>query len=481
MLAASIAWVALELAVASTVPQSPGDGDPVKLHADLQYADGFAREPRRNRLDLYLPSTNLRSKRAAPPLVMFVHGGSWVGGRKEQFEFLGRALAERDVACAAINMQLFPFARPDAMVADCGRALAYLHQRAVDFGYDAERLFVMGHSSGAHLAAWLALDQQQLDAAGVPNAAVRGAILLSGVYELRAHHPALEIVFGGDRELRVAATPLLAVDRADPSVFVAWAERDLPCFSLCGRALRDRLRANGVRVVAQELTGKNHVDYLFQLGRRRDAVLPRIVRFVRGESRDSGDSSDSSQSALSAPLATAVVWMVGDESERAVARALGGALAPVGVELIPCDADDVDSATAGYRRLRAERVAAGRLEPTFVGGFAHGGLLAAQARVSRGDDGLDGRVLIAAKLEQERSEFEWLYADRVPSRVLVMHGQRDAESIRSAAEQLARRLQRRHVIVHPIELDRTTASAAMLGLSTDDDLIVPLLRAFLLR
>ena len=55
----------------------------VELHEDLQYSDA-APQPRRNRLDLYVPN-----KDAPPPVVMFVHGGSWTGGSKDQFGRIG--------------------------------------------------------------------------------------------------------------------------------------------------------------------------------------------------------------------------------------------------------------------------------------------------------------------------------------------------------------------------------------------------------
>ena len=83
------------------------------MHEDLQYAEGFANEPRRNRLDLYVPGGVPR-----PPLVMFVHGGVWTGGKKEIGTGLARALSAHGIACACINTQLFPFGKPADMVDD---------------------------------------------------------------------------------------------------------------------------------------------------------------------------------------------------------------------------------------------------------------------------------------------------------------------------------------------------------------------------
>ena len=91
-------------------------------HLDVQYSE-VARSTRRNSLDLYVPKT------AEPaPLVMFVHGGSWTGGRKERHEHLADTLARNGYACALINTRMFPFVKPDVMVRDCGHALGFLHR-----------------------------------------------------------------------------------------------------------------------------------------------------------------------------------------------------------------------------------------------------------------------------------------------------------------------------------------------------------------
>ena len=128
----------------------------VEVHEDVQYSED-ARQSRRNRLDLYVPEAA-----TPPPVVMFVHGGSWTGGSKDYFGHIGETLAAQGFACAVINTRLFPFAKPDVMVGDCARALGFVHRHGEQFGYDGDQLFVMGHSSGAHLCSsaslpwWLA-------------------------------------------------------------------------------------------------------------------------------------------------------------------------------------------------------------------------------------------------------------------------------------------------------------------------------------
>jgi acetyl esterase/lipase len=275
----AIVWTSLAPAQGLTTTLRgglPDAAESVELREDLQYAEGFAREARRNRLDLYLPKHV-----SQPPLVMFIHGGGWSAGSKDGYGALGNGLASAGVACAVINTQLHPFATPSAMVDDCAHALGWLHAHAAAQGFDGERLFVMGHSSGGHLASWLALDEVRLQAAGVPRSALRGAIVLSGVLDVRPRHAVLDRIFGTDPQVRADASPLLHVDREAPPFLFLWGQYDMPGLELTARMLMRSLLEHAVPAVGFELQGSNHADYVVQMGHPGDRSLPQILAFVR--------------------------------------------------------------------------------------------------------------------------------------------------------------------------------------------------------
>lgn len=482
----------------------------LKLVEDVQYCEGVAREPRRNRLDLYVPRAV-----DAPPLVMFVHGGAWTGGNKEFGAPLAHALAQHGIACACINTQLYPFAPPAAMVADCGRALAWLHTHAREHGYDGDRLFVMGHSSGGQLVAWLALDDERLAEAGVPRACLRGAIALSGVYELRARHPVLEKVFGRDPAVRRDGSPLVHASAGDPPMRLVWGEHDMAGLSLCGRMLRDRLRDAGVPVIAEELAGRDHVDYVFALSDPADPVLGRIAAFV--EAPPSSPAKQSPPAALrertglatpvpvrlaagacellrpqARPAVATVLWVVADEGERALAAAVGAALVPLGAAVVRLDGvANADAAAAAWRELRARAKALGLPAPTCLGGAARGGRWCAAAPLTR-RDGLRGRIVAGSALGA-RSLSALAPGEPSPNLLATLGGARgeraallllqsdgDPQELRDDAIALGVALLQRQVDVHVIETDRGTTAAAMARLGDADDVLLPALRAFVL-
>ncbi len=109
------------------------------------------------------------------PLLVFIHGGYWRSLDKHQFSHLALPYLEHDINVALINYRLAPQARMGDIAADCGRALRLLHAKAAALHVDANAIWLMGHSAGAHLACLIA---------ALRAAPVRGVCALSGLYDL---------------------------------------------------------------------------------------------------------------------------------------------------------------------------------------------------------------------------------------------------------------------------------------------------------
>ena len=188
------------------------------------------------------------------------------------------------------DYRLYPQARFPAFVDDGAAALRWTRDHVADFGGDADRLWLMGHSAGAHEAALLALDSRRLDAVGVPRTAIRGLIGLSGPYALEPNSDELRAIFAAPhtpadwqpyRFASAAAPPaLLLHGAADTVVVPAHAER-----------LAQALRAAGVAVDHRVYPRCDHADTVAALsrpGRSRAPVEAAIREFVRatGAPRD---------------------------------------------------------------------------------------------------------------------------------------------------------------------------------------------------
>jgi acetyl esterase/lipase len=148
----------------ATVPRSG-----YTLQPDIAYGA----DPRQ-KLDLYLPDT----PRADGNAVIFFYGGSWDSGRKSDYLFVAQALTANGYTVIIPDYRLYPQVRFPAFVEDGAQAVRWASDRT-----GSGKLFVMGHSAGAHIALLLMTNTPYLQAAGVDRMALPGVVGLSGPYD----------------------------------------------------------------------------------------------------------------------------------------------------------------------------------------------------------------------------------------------------------------------------------------------------------
>jgi acetyl esterase/lipase len=237
----------------------------------------YGAEPRQ-RLDVYVPTAAASGPR---PLVVFVHGGRWSYGSKDQYRFLAAGLAERGIVVVVPNYRLYPSVRLATAAGDVARAVAWAEQAAAGYGADPAGVAVMGHSAGAHLAALVATDQHWIAAAGgVP---VRALVGLAGPYDfLPLTDDDLRDYFGPPEQYP-ASQPVNFVDaKSAPALLVHGAD-DTTTKPRNTESLAAKLRASGVPVEVLMLPGEGHTTLLkrfARLYRDGDGVYDAIVRFL---------------------------------------------------------------------------------------------------------------------------------------------------------------------------------------------------------
>src|SRR6266481_4881116 len=131
-----------------------------RRHPNISYGA----EPQ-HRLDVYVPDQAPTGPR---PLVVFWHGGRWEFGDKADYRFVGAALAELSYVSVLPNYRHYPQVKMPGFMDDAARAGEWAAVHAGEFGADAGRLYLMGHSAGAHMAALVSLDPRYFGAAGRP-------------------------------------------------------------------------------------------------------------------------------------------------------------------------------------------------------------------------------------------------------------------------------------------------------------------------
>jgi arylformamidase len=117
--------------------------------------------------------------------MMFIHGGYWRSLDKRDFSFLAPTWVDAGVSLAVVNYDLCPKVTIDEIVRQMLRASRWLWLHAEDFGMDQDRLYVAGHSAGGHLAAMMMGAVFPVFDANLPKDLWKGALAVSGVYDLR--------------------------------------------------------------------------------------------------------------------------------------------------------------------------------------------------------------------------------------------------------------------------------------------------------
>lgn len=197
----------------------------------------------RHQLDIYSPANSPNSA----PVIVFFYGGNWNSGDRADYRFVGAALAARGYIAVLPDYRLYPEVRYPDFLADSAQAVRWVFEHIAEFGGDAQRVFLMGHSAGAYNAAMLALNSTYLSAAGVESRRVRGLIGLAGPYDfLPLTGPVTKAVFGFP-DTPITTQPIqFASPAAPPALLVTGALDNLVDPGNSSR-LALRLRQHGVQ------------------------------------------------------------------------------------------------------------------------------------------------------------------------------------------------------------------------------------------
>ena len=149
------------------------------LTSNIRYADSAHK---RQVLDIYA-SHDAKSL----PVVFWIHGGGWQTGDKTSVQIKPRVFAKRGFIFVSTNYRLWPHVEMGVLIRDVAKSLGWVHKNIAGHGGDPTRIFVMGHSAGAQLAALLCIDDRYLQSEGVPFDVLKGCVPVDGdTYDLPA-------------------------------------------------------------------------------------------------------------------------------------------------------------------------------------------------------------------------------------------------------------------------------------------------------
>ena len=236
------------------------------------------------------------------PVVIFVPGGGWTEGSKDLvisgadvYANIGRFYAHRGIGVALINYRLQPAVTWREQVGDVAAAVAWIRSNIAGYGGNPEALFLSGHSAGAQLATYTALDASVLSPLGFDHDVLCGVIPVSGLafdladgetggrgamrsyYEkrFRAGDP-------GDGWLREASA-ITYLTPASPPFLLLHGSRERKALSRQNRLLFQALRAAGVESELR-IAKQTHRTMVLALASEEKLPAQAVLEFVRGSS-----------------------------------------------------------------------------------------------------------------------------------------------------------------------------------------------------
>jgi arylformamidase len=210
------------------------------------------------------------------PVQFYIHGGYWRAQDKSDVSFFAEPFTAAGACVVIINYDLCPDVTLPEIMAEVVRALIWTHGHIAEWGGDAGAIYISGNSAGAHLAAMMLARDWQAD--GLPADLIKGAALLTGVYD---PEPVLGIsvneVIGLTAEILDTVSPLRNLPRRNLPLLVPVGGGETTEWINQTRTYVDLCQANGIGAEYMEVPGADHFDMTAAMGDEDGPVLPAIL------------------------------------------------------------------------------------------------------------------------------------------------------------------------------------------------------------
>lgn len=267
-----------------------------EIKRDIPYA-----EPAHERqiLDIYSPR-----EAKGLPVVFWIHGGGWQTGDKSSVQLKPQVFVEKGFVFVSTNYRLLPSVEMGTIIRDVAKSLGWVHKHIAEHGGDPKRIFVMGHSAGAQLAALICSDDRYLKAEGVPFDVLKGCVPVDGdTYDVPAIIETAETrrrvhgqpqatfghreKFGNDpkKHIDFSAVTHVAKDKGIPPFLILYVA-DHPDNSAQAQRLATVLKDAGVPAKAYGAKETNHTRINANLGTPDDPSSKELFDFVSGALKD---------------------------------------------------------------------------------------------------------------------------------------------------------------------------------------------------
>lgn len=254
--------------------------DSVKYQLDIAY--GGEKDSLQN-LDVYW---NDAAKSAN--VIFFVHGGGWLSGDKKTYRDIAESLAGQGMTVILVNYRLSPRVKFPAHVEDVAAAFAWAHEFVHEYNGDPQKIFLMGHSAGAHLISLIACNDQYIRKYEISPRTIAGVITISGVFEIKtqeggATREYLGMVFGEDEDVWARASCKNYFSKSKntlPEFLITWVEAENELIVNENLNIVRAFKAADLPVQSFVFEGNNHDAFVTALQDPNSAFYKKVIKFI---------------------------------------------------------------------------------------------------------------------------------------------------------------------------------------------------------
>jgi arylformamidase len=223
-----------------------------------------------------------KTKKANAPVFVFIHGGAWRSTATDRYGFIAPPLVEAGAHVAVVQFTgveeaggLLP-----PMLKQVRSAVAWVYTNAASFGGDPSRIYIGGHSSGAHLTGVVTItDWSEF---GVPADVLKGALCCSGMYDLEPVALSKRSAYVKfDAATIDALSTARHIDRIPMPLVVAHGTFETPEFQRQNREFAAAVKAAGKPVEFLVGVGYNHFEIIETLGNPYGLLGSAVLKLMK--------------------------------------------------------------------------------------------------------------------------------------------------------------------------------------------------------
>lgn len=232
-------------------------------------------------LDIFFAQSGVFAKGSKQaPVLIYLHGGYWRLLSKDDSSFMAPVLTEAGITVVAVNYSLAPAVTLDQIVDQTRRAVTWVHHHIAQYHGDGQRLMIAGSSAGGHLAGMVLASgwQQQY---GMDSAAIAGAVLLSGLYDLT---PLVDTHINDWMHLSLEDarrnSPIFALPEYGPPILVSYGSNETAEFKRQSQDYLTAWQARGFKAEYVDMPNTNHFDLVLHLNRRESPLVQKLLQLL---------------------------------------------------------------------------------------------------------------------------------------------------------------------------------------------------------